>query len=210
MSSRIEQIIDDIFEFVEGARSPMGNPNKVVLQRAELYDMLDDLKRRTPDEIKKYQKIIENRDRIIEDANNNAAVVIEQANQRASALIDESEMVRHANQRAQEIITAATQEANRIVTMANEEASQIRIGAISYTNDLLTNAESILKNAYKNTKARYDLVFSALQEDLEIIQANKRELEKDLPREISSQQASEAVDEEEQLEEILEDIQEDY
>ena len=211
MASKIEQIIEDIFEYVDSARSPIGNSNKVVLQKAELYDMLDELQRRTPEEIKKYKKIIDNRDRIMEDANNNASIIIEQANQRAAALIDESEMVRSANQRAQEIITAATQEANRIISMANEEAGQIRIGAISYTNDLLTNAESILKNAYKNTKARYDLVFSALSEDLDIIQANKRELEKDLPREVASNtQPEEAVNSDEQLEEILEDINEDY
>ena len=57
------------------------------------------------------------------------------------------------------------------------------MNAIAYTNDLLTNAESILQNAYKNTKARYDLVFDALNEDLEIIKQNKMELEGSMPLE---------------------------
>lgn len=207
-ASKIEKLIDDIFEFVEDSRSPIGNPNKVILHRAEFYDMLDELKMRTPEEIKRYQKIIANRDKIMEDANREAAIVMEQANSRAAAIIDESEMVRQANQKAQEIITAAMAEANRIVTAANEEAGQIRVGAIAYTNDLLTNAEGILQNAYQNTKARYDLVFGALKEDLDIIAANKRELEKDMPREV---QKTEPVDEimEENLEGELEDILEE-
>ena len=40
-TTKIEQLIEDIYEFVEESRSPLGNSNKVILQRAELYDMLD-------------------------------------------------------------------------------------------------------------------------------------------------------------------------
>lgn len=180
--SKIEQLIDDIFEFVESSKSPFTNHNKVTLHKDELYDMLDELKMRTPEEIKKYQKIIANRDKIIADAQNNADIIIEQANNHAAAIVDESVMVHQANERAEEIIAAANNEANIIVSRANEEAMQIRVGAIQYTNDLLSNAESIIQNAYKNTKARYDLVFEALKEDLDVITANKKDLAKDMPQ----------------------------
>lgn len=180
--SKIEQLIDDIFEFVESSKSPFTNQNKVTLHKDELYDMLDELKMRTPEEIKKYQKIIANRDKIIDDAQNNADIIIEQANNHAAAIVDESVMVHQANERAEEIIAAANNEANLIVSRANEEAMQIRVGAIQYTNDLLSNAESIIQNAYKNTKARYDLVFEALKEDLDVITANKKDLAKDMPQ----------------------------
>ena len=180
--SKIEQLIDDIFEFVENSKSPITNQNKVVLHKDELYDMLDELKLRTPEEIKKYQKIIANRDSIIADAQNNANSIIEQAKNHAAAIVDESVMVHQANDRAEEILAAANSEANLIVSRAEEEAMQIRLGAMSYTNDLLSNAENILQNAYKNTKSRYDLVFDALREDLDIIYENKRDLAMDMPQ----------------------------
>ena len=180
--SKIEQLIDDIFEFVESSKSPFTNQNKDTLHKDELYDMLDELKMRTPEEIKKYQKIIANRDKIIADAQNNADIIIEQANNHAAAIVDESVMVHKAKVRAVVIIAAANNEANLIVSKANEEAMQIRVGAIQYTNDLLSNAESIIQNAYKNTKARYDLVFEALKEDLDVINANKKDLAKDMPQ----------------------------
>lgn len=204
-TSKIEQLIEDIFDYIDTGRSPIGNPGKVVLSRTGLYDLLDDLRLCVPEEIKKYQKILANRERIIEEANQQAAVIIEQANQRAATLIDESEMVRQANQQAQEIVTAAGAEANRMISQANEDAAQIRTGAIAYTNDLLTNAESIIQNAYKNTKARYDMVFDALKEDLTIIQNNKRELEVDLPRNTISQQETQNA--EDQIDELLEEIE---
>lgn len=182
-TTKIEQLIEDIYEFVESSRSPLGNTNKVVLQRAELYDMLDELKAKTPEEVKEYQKIIANRERILEDARQRANAMIDQANAKVEAIVDESEVVRRSNQQAQEIVNSATVHANSILEKANEDAAQIRMSAISYTNDLLTNAEGILQNAYKNTKARYDLVFEALQEDLDIIASNKKELETNMPLE---------------------------
>ncbi len=204
--SKIEQLIEDIFDFVENSKSPFANPNKVTLQRDELYDMLDELRMRTPEEIKKYQKIIANRERILSDAQNNANLIIEQANSRAAAIIDESEMVHQANVRATEILNAADSEADSIIARANEEAAQIRTGAIQYTYDLLTNAESIMQNAYKSTKARYDLVFDALKEDLDIIESNKKELERDLPNNMISEIENEK---EEDLEESIDALLEE-
>ncbi len=207
-ANNIEKMIEDIFEFVDNARSPMGNPNKVILHRGELYDMLDALRLRTPEEIKRYQKVIANRDRIIDDANKSAALVVEQANSRAAALIDESEMVRQANQRAQEIITAATQEANRIITNANEEAAQYRINAITYTNSLLTNAESAIQAAYKESAVRYDELFNTMKMNLETIRENKRELEMSLPYEVQkeNQEAEDLAGEE--IASLLEEVDE--
>lgn len=192
--SKIEQLIEDIFDFVENSKTSFANPNKVTLHRDELYDMLDELRMRTPEEIKKYQKIIANRDKILVDAKNNADLMIEQANNRAAALIDESEMVHQANVKAEDIVNSAIADAKQIVAEANNDATQIRTGALVYTNDLLTNAESILQNAYKNTKSRYDLVFEALKEDLDIIEANKKEIERDLPHEVMSDLSDNTVD----------------
>lgn len=183
-TSKIEQLIEDIFDFVENSKSSFANPNKVTIHRDVLYDMLDELRITTPEEIKKCQKVITNRNAIIEDARKKAAIIIEEANSKASVIVDDSEMVHQANAKAKEIVSDAVDEARKIIDDANTSAEQIRISAITYTNDLLTNAEGILQNAYKNTRSRYDLVFEALKEDLDVIAENKRELERDLPKEV--------------------------
>ena len=48
-SSRIEQEIDDIFEFVESCRMQRLSSTKVVVPKDELYDLLDDLRRDVPE-----------------------------------------------------------------------------------------------------------------------------------------------------------------
>ena len=78
-ASRIEQIIDEIYDFVESCKPQTFSQSKVIVPKDELYDLLDELKLRTPDEIKRYQKIIANRDSIIADAEEKAKALIEDA-----------------------------------------------------------------------------------------------------------------------------------
>ena len=56
MSSKIEQVIDEIEDFVEHCRyQPLSN-TKIVVNKDELDDLLADLRRKVPDEIKNYQR----------------------------------------------------------------------------------------------------------------------------------------------------------
>ena len=67
-TSRIEELIEDIYDFVEDCKAQPFATSKVIVPKDQLYDFLDELRLRTPDEIKRYQKIISNKDAILEDA----------------------------------------------------------------------------------------------------------------------------------------------
>ena len=56
--SRIEKAIDDIYDYVENCKPSKLYPTKAVVERGELYDLLDELRMCAPEEIKRYQKII--------------------------------------------------------------------------------------------------------------------------------------------------------
>jgi hypothetical protein len=85
-ASRIEQLIEDIYEFVESCRMQPLSSTKVIVPKDELYDLLDELRLRTPDEIKRYQKIISNRDAIIADAEQKADAMLRQTKDKADHL----------------------------------------------------------------------------------------------------------------------------
>ena len=88
-SSRIEQEIDDIFEFVESCRMQRLSSTKVVVPKDELYDLLDDLRRDVPEEIKRYQKILRQREEILDDAEQKAAAILSDAQEQYKALVEE-------------------------------------------------------------------------------------------------------------------------
>lgn len=175
-ASRIEQLIEDIYEFVESCRMQPLSTTKVIVPKDELYDLLDELRLRTPDEIKRYQKIIANRDAIIADAEEKASTIMADADSKAHSLIDQHEIMQQAYYQANEVVNQANEEAERIITQAKIDAEQIRSGALAYTEDMLTEAEGILFNAYESTKSKYDNLLEVLRGNLEIIANNKREL----------------------------------
>ena len=79
MSSRIEQIIEEIEEYIDSCKYQALSNSKIIVNKDEIEELLRELRMKTPDEIKKYQKIISNRDAIIADAQEKANAIIAEA-----------------------------------------------------------------------------------------------------------------------------------
>ncbi|MFQ9108684.1 MAG: hypothetical protein ACLR5Q_06480 [Coprococcus sp.] len=91
--SRIEQLIDEIEEYVEGCKPAPFSQSKIIVQKEQLYELLTELRLKTPDEIKRYQKIIAQKDKIISDAQAQAEQMIEETTNYANALVEEHEIM---------------------------------------------------------------------------------------------------------------------
>ena len=76
MSSRIEQLIDEIEEYIEGCKPKFMSSTEIIVNKDEIDKLLRELRMKTPDEIKRYQKIISNKDAILADAQNKADAII--------------------------------------------------------------------------------------------------------------------------------------
>lgn len=179
-ASRLEQLIEDIYEFVESCKMQPLSSTKVVVPKDELYDLLDELRLRTPDEIKRYQKIIANRDAIINDAEKKANTMLAEAQEKTTELISEHEIMQQAYAQANQIIEEARVEADKILASANEDAHQIRTGSLAYSEEMLGIVESILTNAFESTKSKCDQMVTSIQDNLNIVKNNKAELTQQL------------------------------
>ncbi len=61
MSSRIEQLIDEIEEYIESCKPKFMSSTEIIVNKDEIDELLRELRMKTPDEIKRYQKIISNK-----------------------------------------------------------------------------------------------------------------------------------------------------
>ena len=93
MSSRIEQIIGEIEEYVDSCKFQPLSTTKIVVNKEEIEELLRELRLKTPDEIKRYQKIINNKDAILEDAQTKADALIADAQARAQELVTQHEIM---------------------------------------------------------------------------------------------------------------------
>ena len=80
MSSRIEQLINEIDEYIEGCKPKAFSNTEIIVNRDEMQDLLGELRLRIPDEVKRYQKIISNQEAILSDAQAQAQAMLAQAN----------------------------------------------------------------------------------------------------------------------------------
>ena len=191
MSSRIEQIIDEIEDYIQNCKyQPLSN-TKIVVNKDELEDLLSELRRKTPDEIKRYQKVISNQERILADAQAKADAIIAQAEVQTTALISEHQIMQQAYAQANEVVLIATNQAQEILDNATNDANNIRYGAIQYTDNVLKSLEDIIGNAIETTKARSDNLLHSLQECYDLVSANRVELSPDVEEPNSAQAKAE-------------------
>ena len=89
MSSRIEQIIDELEEYIENCKPKFLSNTDIIVNREEIDDLIRELRMKTPDEIKRYQKIISNKEAILNDAREKAERLIREATIQTNELISE-------------------------------------------------------------------------------------------------------------------------
>lgn len=174
--SKIEQIITEIEEYIDNCRfQPLSN-TKIVVNKEEIDELLAELRLKTPDEIKKYQRIIANRDSILKDAKSKADAMLHKAQEQTSELVSEHEIMQQAYAQANEIVGQATEQARQIVDSATEDANAIRMGAMQYTDDVLANLQNVITHTMENITIKYDNFMKSMNSSLEVVSANRQEL----------------------------------
>lgn len=176
-SNKIEQEIDEIYEYIESCKMQRLSTTKVIVPKDELYDLLDELRRDVPVEIKRYQKILKQRDAILEAAENKAAEILADAQEQYKAMVEEQAILQEAYRQADITVQQANEQADQIIANAQAQAQEIGNGAIYYTKDMLKMAEKTMAAAYESTLNNSRALEVALQGHLNIIQQNIAELE---------------------------------
>ena len=140
--SRIEQLISDIEAYIDNCKYQPFSNNKIIVDKDQLEDMLSELRLKTPDEIKKYQKILNNKDAIISEAN---------------------QLIEQATAQAQRILDSATEDANNIRIGAVQYTDDM-LGKLQYIiehsikdnkekyTSLMTGLENVLTVVTNNRK----------------------------------------------------------
>lgn len=187
MASGIEEIIEEIEEYVDECKPSAFSPSKIIVNRDELESLLEELRTKTPEEIKRYQKIISNKEAILADAQNKADAIIAQAQIQTNELVSEHQIMQQAYAKANEIIVLATKNAQDMLDKATEDANSIRMGAITYTDDLLNTIESVISNSMETTQARTETFMQTMQGYLDIVVSNRQEL---VPQEVAQPEPS--------------------
>lgn len=115
-------MIDQIEAAVlDGRRSRFGSGWNV--DREQLLDLIDRLRLAAPASSEQAQRLVEEREQLLQQSQEEAAILAEQSRRDAEQQISVHEVVQQAEARAQHILDQAHQAANETVSRANQEAA---------------------------------------------------------------------------------------
>lgn len=197
MSSKIEQLIDEIEEYIDGCKfQALSGGSKIIVDKETIDELLRELRLKTPEEIKIYQKVIKNREQILNDARSQADALIKEATIQTNELINEHEIMQQAYAHANEVVTMATAQAQNILDTAATEANNMREAARAYTDQLLEAVETIVSRAMESANANYNDQIGALSQYYETIVSNRTELNPPVVEDVEDIADDEEVQEE--------------
>ena len=116
-------LIDKLDDLIHNARSvPL--TDSVMIDREEIYDILDQMRSTIPEEIKQARWIVKERQEMLAEAKQETERLLAEAQERAEKLASDTEVVRLAEKNAQQIMEDA-----------RDQERQIRLGAEDYADE---------------------------------------------------------------------------
>lgn len=125
----ILHLVDRLEELFNESR-PIPLTNNVVVDEDRFLDLIDQMRVAIPDEVKKAQKLVSERDRTLAQAQEEAQRTIKLARDKGENLIGRDS-----------IVEAAQARADQIIDQAKIDAEAIRREADEYALEILTNLE---------------------------------------------------------------------
>ena len=119
----IQHLVDRLEDLVdEGRHMPFSKFTMIDEERA--LELIDQMRISIPEEIEKASRVLSQRDRILAQANEEAARLIQAAREQGVQLMDREATVQAAQSRAANIIEQAKQEAEEVVSGADKYVAE--------------------------------------------------------------------------------------
>lgn len=159
-------LVDRLEELLATAQKmPIGN--RAILDRRRMLDIIDQMRIAVPTEVREAQEIVNRRDGIIREADEERRLIEAQAAERASRMVESHEITRAARERAEEIareaelrLQARIDEANQDIAARIDEsraiASEQMRAADEYARELLQRLERQLHAFVKSVQGGID------------------------------------------------------
>jgi hypothetical protein len=176
----LQEIIDEMEEFVEDGKQSRFNPGKVILDSEILMTMLEELRSQVPAEIERGQQIIQTKQNILDNAKIQADKIVEKALKEANETVEEHEIVKLAKRRANDIEQQANQYADDLVKKAKADAKEIRLGAMEYTRDIInsiTEYFEVMKEEQVKVHNAHAKLLSEMDSEIEDLKSNSAQME---------------------------------
>lgn len=168
-NGRTEQIIDKLVDMIENGQSVPLSTGKVMVNRDEAVLMLRELENIVNGELKIYREVNDRKGKIINEAKQEAENIIYEAEKTASRIRVTKRIPAMSAPFRMEELTKDEQAALRT-------ANDIYAASVIYTDEMLTEVNDVIAQAYDLIHAQYGRMVESLEEKARLVAENKAEL----------------------------------
>ena len=140
-------LLENLEELIEnGSKVPFSN--KVMIDTDEIKEILEEIRRKLPDELKQAKWVKEERQRILMDAQKEADEIVKQTETKIISLVDDHEITKQALAKKEEILESADTVAREISDGTREYADAL----LERLEEILNESLNVIKNNRKELK----------------------------------------------------------
>lgn len=123
------EILEELEEIVDrGTKIPM--TGKVLVDDTQIFELIDRMRTSLPDEIRDAQRVLYERQKLLDEAKSEADHIIERGKSYIEKLAGENEVSKQAQNYAEDL-----------ARQAQNYAKEVKMGAVQYTDELLQQVE---------------------------------------------------------------------
>lgn len=136
-------LVDRLENLIASSRR-MPLVNQIIVKEADILNIIDQMRTAIPDEIKQARRIIQEKERILAQANADASALLGKAREESERVMNREGLLRAAEERSQEMVRRATEHATNLVRQAEERTEQLQGEADGYAAETLRNLKEHL------------------------------------------------------------------
>ena len=149
-----EALLQQAIDLIGGAR-PMPLSTSSMINKEEVLEVLVDVQRRLPDELRAARWLLKERDEYLQRVTREGDEILDMARDRAARMVERTEVVKAAEARARQV-----------VTKADDDARRMRLEVEDYCDHKLGSFEAILdRTRTQVVEGRAKLQRTALDDD---------------------------------------------
>jgi cell division septum initiation protein DivIVA len=176
--------------------------NQIIVKEADILNLIDQMRTAIPEEIKQARRVIQEKERILAQANADASALLGKAREESERVMNREGLLRAAEERSQDLVRRASEHADNLVRQAEERTEQLQGEADSYAAETLRNLkehllsiETEVGRTILSIEKGLESLEAPLGEDVEILnEVDEGDLLEEMPAPVRPRRASLATD----------------
>lgn len=163
--SSIMDLINEMEDYFESCKK-VPFSSKIMVNPEVIYELITDMRLKIPEEIKRCQRVLDEKDKIIVEAKQHALNVEKETENKMLEMVNEHE-----------IMQQAYSEAETILTEAKNTSRELKLGAYEYADEILVKIEEAARATMIETQSAYQQMEAFMNGQVEMLLNNRQDLQ---------------------------------